>query len=200
MEVANALVSDHPDEIAAAIFREQADRETGIWFAEHSDAARVLQACVAQSPSRVWHALKPYISSLNQAYRFVIGFPQGLIERMPPDEVGSWIAEKPEERAGIVARLTNMDMTTDETLASRLLGQYGDNEQVGSEFFSAYISGSYWGPSSSRWDQLAAALDVVSARTTLGKLRRWASDKARSLREMAEREREREEEEQIGRL
>jgi hypothetical protein len=195
-EVANIVVADNPGEIAAAIFREQANRESGTWFAEFSKAAGVLQACVAQDPSSVWRAVKPYLSP-PKAYSFVIGFPHGLLDRMSPDEVGSWISENPNERASIVSRLTSMDMSTDETLASRLLGEHGDNERVASAFFSAYVSGTWCGPVSSHWDQLAEALQTVASRTRLPKLRRWASDSAHSLRMMADRDRQREEEEEL---
>jgi hypothetical protein len=196
-EVANTLVADHSGEIAVAILREQADRESGIWFAEHSEAAGVLKACVEKNPSGVWQAMKPYLSSLIGASRFSIGFPQGVLERMPLGEVRPWIAERPEERATMIAKLTTMNMSSDETLASQLLNEYADNERIASAFFSAYMSGSWWGPASSHWDQLAEALDAVADRTTLPKLRRWASNHARSLREMAERDRQREEEEEL---
>jgi hypothetical protein len=199
-EVADAITSDYPGEIAAAIFREQANREAGIWFAEHSQAASVLQTCAAHDPSGVWQALKPYLSTPRTTERFAVGFPRGLLERMPPAEVSSWAAEIPDERAAIMARLTSMDMSTDETMASRLLGEHGDNERVASAFFSAYVSGSWWGPASSHWDQRAETLDTVAARTKLPKLHRWASDSACSLRRMAERDRQREEEEDIRRL
>jgi hypothetical protein len=116
---------------------------------------------------------------------------------MPPDEVSAWVAEQPEERAAIIARLASKDMSTDQTLTSRLLAEYGDNERIGSSFFSAYVSGSWWGSASSHWDQLAEALDAIADRTALPKLRRWATDHARSLRKMAERDRQREEEDEL---
>jgi hypothetical protein len=195
--LAQTIVADHPGEIAGAILREQADRESGTWFAEHSEAAGVLFACVDHDPSGVWQAMKPYLSSPAGAYMFTIGFPRGVLERMPADDVGAWIAEQPEERAAMVARLASKNMMTDETLWSRLLGEYGDNERVASRFFSEYISGGWSGPVSSHWDQLAESLEAVTRRTALSKLRRWAADSAGSLHKMAERDRQREEEEDL---
>jgi hypothetical protein len=196
-EVANTIVADHPGGIAAAIFREQADRESGTRFAEHSEAAGVLLACVERDPSGVWQVMQPYLSSPAGTYMFSIGFPRGVLERMPPDDVGTWIAEKPEERAAMVARLTSKNMSTDKTLASRIIGTYGDNERVASTFFSEYVSGSWSGPASAHWDQLADSLKDIAGRTALLKLRRWAADSAQSLRRMAERDRHREEEEEL---
>lgn len=196
-EVANTIVADHPERIAAAIFREQADRESATWFIEHSEAEGVLSTCVEQNPSGVWQAMLPYLSSPATASMFCIGFPGGIMERMPPDEVGAWITEKPDERAAMVAGLTSKDMSTDETLASRIIGAYGDNDRVASAFFSEYMSGGWSGPASAHWDQLAGALEEVARRTALPKLRRWASEAARSLRRMAERDRQREEEEEL---
>ncbi len=82
-EVAKAIVADHPSEIAAAIFREQADHESGTWFAEHSDAAGVLLACSEYDRTGVWTAMKPYLSSPVGGLRFSIGFPRKVLERMP---------------------------------------------------------------------------------------------------------------------
>jgi hypothetical protein len=113
------------------------------------------------------------------------------------DDLGAWIAENPDERAATMARLISTNLSTDETLASRIIGEYGDNEQVARAFFAEYMSGSWWGPASEHWDELAHSLEQVSARTALSKLRRWARNSARSLRKMAERDRQREEEEDL---
>jgi hypothetical protein len=196
-DVAKTLVTEHAGEIAAAIMREQADRGAGTWFAEHSEAAGVLHQCVEQDPTGVWQTMKTYLSSPPSAYSFIIGFPEGVLDRMPPDEVVAWVAEKPEERAAILSQLASKDMSADRALASRLLAEYGDNERIASSFFSAYVSGSWWGPASSHWDELAEALDAVADRTSLPKLRRWATDHACVLRKMAERDREREQEEEL---
>jgi hypothetical protein len=141
--------------------------------------------------------MKPYLSSPADAYMFSIGFPKGVLERMPADDIGAWIAEQPEKRAAIVAQFASKDISTDATLASRILGEYGDNEEVASPFFSEYVSGSWVGPASAHWDQLADSLEEVAGRTVLPKLRRWAANSARSLRRMAERDRQGEEEEEL---
>lgn len=143
--------------------------------------------------------MQPYVSTHADAYRFSIGFPKEIVDDMPLDEIEAWIAERPEKRAVAVARLTNMDLSSDETLASRLLGAYGNNEQVASECFSQYVSGMWRGSATSHWTQLAEALDDVVGRAALPTVRRWASDSARSLRRMAERDRQWEEEEDLRR-
>jgi hypothetical protein len=199
MEVATGIVADHTREISAAIFREQADRESETWFAEHSQAARVLHACVKQDACAVWQSLKPYLASAVSAHSFSIGFPRGILERMPSKDVTEWIAENPEERTITAARLSNNDLSTDETLSSRLLGEYGDSDRVASVFFAHYVSGSWSGSASSHWDELAKSLEAVATRTKLPKLRRWASSSASSLRKMAERDRQREEEDHLHR-
>ena len=196
-QVANTIVANHAEQVAAAIFREQADRTSGNWFAEHSPAAEVLSACVKQDPSGVWHALQPYLSATADAYVFAIGFPRGVLDSAPRDEVSAWIAEEPEERAAMLARLASKDFSTDETTAAQILGEYGDNERVASAFYCDYTSGSWCGPTSMHWDQLAETLEAVAARTSLPKLRRWAADSSHSLRRMAERNRQREEEEEL---
>jgi hypothetical protein len=196
-EVAENIVANNAKEIAAAIFREQADRESGTWFAEYNDAAGILLKCIANDPTGVWKAMKPYLSSPLDSYRFSIGFPRDVLERMPLDDVAAWIAEAPSNRAATVARLTNKNFSTDETLPSRMIGAYGDNESVAGAFFSEYLSGTWWGPASAHWVELAQSLEMVSKRTALPKLRVWAANSARSLRRMAERDQQREEEEDL---
>lgn len=196
-ELALRYVDERPGEIAAAIIREQGDRSAGTWFTEHSAAAQVLHACVEQSPERVWHSLEPQLSSKVGAYMFTIGFPRGVVERMPPDHVIAWVNADPDERASIVARLASKNFATDDTLASRIVGEYGDRDDVASAFFSEYVSGSWWGPASTHWEELATSVDEVAKRTKLPKLRRWAAEAARDLRQMAERDHQREEEEDL---
>jgi hypothetical protein len=196
-ELALRYVDEQPGEIAAAIIREQGDRSSGTWFAEHSEAAQVLHACVERSPEGVWHALQPQLSSKAGAYVFSIGFPRGVVERIPPDQVIAWVDAGPDERASIVAKLASKNFSSDETLASRIVGTYGDRDDVASAFFSEYVSGSWSGPASTHWEQLATSIKEVAKRTKLPKLRRWATDAARSLRRMAERDRQREEEEDL---
>lgn len=198
-EVALRYVDERPGEIAAAIIREQGDRSAETWFAEHSKAAHVLHACVERSPEGVWHELQPQISSKSGAYMFSIGFPRGVIERIPSDKVIAWVDAEPDERASMVAKLVSKNFSSDETLASRIVGTYGDRDDVASAFFSEYVSGSWSGPASSHWEQLAASIEEVANRTRLLKLRRWAADATRRLRQMAERDLQREEEEDLRR-
>ncbi len=180
-ELAEVLVADYPIEIAKAILSEQADRESSIWFAEHSQAAGILRRCVEQNPAGVWEVMQLHLSSPSSSYRYSIGFPQRVIESIPSEKIIEWIAGHPEDRASIVARLISTDMSTDSTLASLILGDHGDVEPIASAFLSKCISGA----AASQWQQLAEALDATASRTTLPKLRIWASNSARKLRQMA---------------
>jgi hypothetical protein len=165
-QLAQRFTKDHAGEIAAAIFREQGDRSGGTWFAEHTDAAKVLEACVERDPSAVWAALLPHISTKRSAYRFSIGFPRGVVERVPPERVLNWIEEQPDERAPIIAKVASKDLSNDETLAARVLGAYGDKHDVASAFFAEFVSGIWRGTSSGHWEQLAATADDVAKRTS----------------------------------
>ena len=198
-ELANRIVGRHASAIAAAILREQADRTADTWFAEHSEAKLVLHKCVEIDPAGVWRALAPHLSSPREGYSFSVGFPQGLLDQMPSEDVGAWIAEKPTERASVIARLVSKNMSTDETLSARILGAFGDDEDVASSFFAAYVTGNWTGPASDHWRRLASHVDAVAERTALPRLRNWARDAADRLRRMAERDAEREAEEDLRR-
>ena len=197
-EVATLIMDVHAAEIAAAVFREHADRETETWFAEHSDAATVLLACAEHDPGGTWRAIEPHLWPPGAAYSFSIGFPRGVVERIPWAAVKEWIAEDPGERAPILSNLASPDLATDDTLASRMLGTYGDDQRVASAFFSVFVSGVSWGPTSAHWERLAVDLDAVVTRTGLAQVRRWATRVSHQLRQMAARDREREAEEELG--
>ncbi len=197
-EVANRLIPNHASEIANSIFQVHANRISGAWFLEFSDAASVLGACVAQSPLEVWKSIQPYLS-LGDAGKLTIGFPRGVIDQVPSREVLSWIAEKPEDRATLMAGLVSIIFSSDDTLESKILGEYGNNDGIAGSFFSYYVTGSWTGQSSAHWAQLANKLEEVAKQSSLPKLRRWALASARQLHIMEERDRLREEEYDIGR-
>ena len=198
-EVAFMIVKDFPREIATAIFQEQVNDGFPGWFAEFTAAKSVLLACAERDPDEVWQGLQLYLLSRDTALRLSIGLPRGVLECLPADDILEWVAEAPVDRAAMMARFTNKDISSDETLASRILGTYGNYEQVASAFFGDYVSGTWVGSSAFHYAKLAKDLCEVAGRTALPKLRRWATKSAKSLRKMAERDHQREEEEEIGR-
>lgn len=198
-ELADTLIPEYPKEIASAIFREQADKKAGTWFADHHEAKNVLFACAKQDAIGVWQVVEQYLKLPGEAYLFSIGFPKGILELMPIDYVKAWVAEKPEERAEMLIRFVKNDIASDDTLASWILETYGEKKQVAEAFFSEYWSGGWSGPSSLHWEELAKALDVIVANTQLIKLRKWAVESAKKLRNWAEDARLKEEEEELFR-
>jgi hypothetical protein len=142
--------------------------------------------------------LRPRLESAT-VHSFIVGFPRGILDKLPPDEILPWVASSLPERAPIVARLAFKSFDDDASLAARVVGTYGDQEQVANAFLSAYESGSWSGPASRHWENLASGLDRVADSTALPKLRAWATRSARRLRRSAAHERDREEEENLRR-
>lgn len=201
--VATMLVDDYFEEIAAAILEAHGSRDkTKRWFMKREQSVvDVLLACVERDPSRVWKHVQRYLAQPDRAYFFAIGFPSAVMDLLPADEILAWVAELPaskvEERVAPLVRMNNLGNLADDTLAARLLGEYGDAPAVADSFFSNYVSGSWWGPASSHWSELAEALYGVAERTALAKLRDWASASARKISEMAEQEQQREQEQEL---
>ena len=201
--VATMLVDDCFEEIAAAILEAHARRDrTKSWFMEREQSVvDVLLACVEPDPGRVWEHLQHYLAQPGEAYFFAIGFPNAVMDLLPVDAVLAWVAELPiakaAERVAPLTRMSNVGSLADDTLAARLVGEYGDDPAVADLFFSSYVSGSWWGPASSHWSELAEALRGVADRTALAKLRDWASSSARKISEMAEQEQQREQEQEL---
>jgi hypothetical protein len=152
---------------------------------------------VETDPTGVWEEITPYLSSAIEASMFSIGFPKEVLARVPAEEVIGWISKDAGQRAPMVARLVSMDLSNDNTLASRILGSFGADERVRKVFFSEYISGAWHGAASEHWNRLADALDEVADRTSLPILRRWTGEAVQSLREMARADLQREQEEDL---
>ena len=198
-ELTMPLVQAHARAIAAAIFAAQADRQSGgeYWAVEHSEALHVLNACLEMDPAGCWQELSRHLDSTKNAAFFSIGFSKEALDKVPVDDVLAWVAEDPAERGKRLARLASKDLSSDELLTPRLLGKYADTEDVGNAFFSEFWSGSWSGPPSVHWDKLAGTLEKVAGSTQFPKLRNWATNSARSFRNMAKEERKREEEEEL---
>ena len=203
-KVAEMLIAYHPREIAAAIFRAHACGEghPKTWFLQHERAVLdVLFGCVRKDPTGVWTELVTYLWPPRKAVWFVTGFPAGLIECVPRDEVLAWIAAAPAaqapERAALLGRLTDKRALSDQSLGGRIIDAYGDKTVVAQAFFSHQVSGGGWGPISDRWENLAQELDHVAADTNLPGLRRWAQRSAGTLRDMVRQERQEEEEQEL---
>jgi len=108
-----------------------------------------------------------------------------------------WVAVEPSERASLMARLVTLDFRTDETLASKVLGEFGDIEEVGDSFSAAFNSGIWSGTWSGHWNALAADLEYVVQHTSLTKLKSWAHEGASGLRLRAEKDSVRDEEQDL---
>lgn len=194
--ITSPLIPHHAVEIICAIMDEYLKCKSTGWFLELSDAISILGACFSQNPSESWNAIKSYLSMPGfKDFRF--GFPRGFIDHIQANEVMTWVSEEPVKRADILSRLIPLNILVDDSIASQILGTYGDNEQIASSFFTSFTTGSWSVSSSAHWDDLACKLDQVSKQTSLIKLKLWSINSARHIRKMAERERKEEEEENI---
>ena len=164
---------------------------------QHSEAKGVLFKCVATDPGGVWEELRPYLEKHEVLSLFRIGFPTQVLDQIPAETILRWLEEDSNNRATAIASMISVNLSSDETLAAKIIGNHGGNMDVASVFYSAYISGGWVGSVSEHWSHLATELKVVAKRTSLPKLRSWAQNGVRSLESMSERERQREEEDKL---
>src|SRR5262245_31512947 len=90
------------------------------------------------------------------------GFPLGVVDQLPVGDILKWTRLEPTVRASVLARLVVLGLADDACLASILIGEFGDDPEIASDFFSAYVSGAWTGPSSAHWKSRAESLEVVS--------------------------------------
>jgi hypothetical protein len=197
-KVALRYVGRRAQSIAAAILREHGNRSMPC-FSGGNKTEDVLIKCAERDPKAVWELLKPYLSCVDSGHSFTYGFPNGVLDRLFHKEILTWVNEDPFVRPAMIARLLNLDLSSDDSLSSKILESHAQREEVSSAFFSELVSSESRGPLSEHWEELAGSILTSANRTMLPRLKRWAQDAANSLREMAERERDREREFELGR-
>ena len=191
-EIVNLLIDEHAAKIAHAIFRTQVTPEG--WFIDHG-ASDVLRACVKKDPLGVWREPVTFLDG-ESAQRLVIGFPRGLIDELPRQELLTWAAQDEGRRARLLARVAAQTFEDDTSLVADLVTKFGIDE-VGGTLYGMYVSGSWSGPTSLRYARLAERLESVARLSKREPLRSWAQDAAIGLRAREERERQREAEEDV---
>ena len=96
-----------------------------------------------------------------------------------------------------VIRLVGPDLSSDETLAAQLLGKCRNRANAAESVFSLYVSGSWIGKASERWQSIADSLEAAANRTGLPKVSRWTRGASQTFQRMAENDRRREQEERL---
>ena len=196
-ELAKLFVDRYPREIYRAIVQEQARHDDGHWFLEHELASEIASLCVEKDPVGAWEETRVHLEATERrAFRFVVGFPDGFVDRMGHSAVIEWVAVDPVTRASVMADLVAKSYD-DDTLAGKLIEQYGADDDVASAFHSKLVSGPWVGSSADHWASIATGMRVVAQRARGSGLRRWATRGAEILEQMSARDRVREEEERL---
>lgn len=194
--IADRLLPRHAREIVRSILPLHGRKNDTHWFIEFSDAKPILNSCVEADAVAVWEELVPYLEDEQRDLIFTVGFPAGVIDRVPRNLVIEWIKQRPARRAAVVAGMT-LKSFWEGTLGAELLHRFGQIEHVSSAFFSEFISGGFSGLASEHWQALASQLEETATKSSLSGVRKWAKAGAKHLRAMAERDRKREEEERL---
>lgn len=165
---------------------------------EHHPAREVLSKAVDADPASVWSEIRPILEDKSSTSLFAIGFPQGVVDRLPREALLRWAAEHPPDRPAILVRMSNKQIGPD-TLLYQLLDKFGALREVAAEAFRHFVSGVWSGPASTHWERIAVDLESRARGLPSRPVRVWAKQTAQSLRRMADKERHREEEEKVRR-
>lgn len=101
-EVARDLVRRHPLDVAEALLNEHGRRRAGErpWFLDHRNTKDLLFRAAELDPLGTWRLVSVHLSDEKEGRRFAVGFPRGLLDRLPLSNVWEWIVEEPRKRAG----------------------------------------------------------------------------------------------------
>lgn len=198
--LAERLVEDHPREIARGILAAHAARDEGSgWFLDHATySAPMLHRCIELDGEAVWDELRPHLERESDAHIYVIGLPDGLIDRMPQVRVLEWVQEDATIRGALAVKLAAKALA-DDSLFVQLIERFGTHEEIARAASAHFASGSWWGDASKYWERLADQLRPFVSRSDLPRFASWARRQIASLEEDARRDREREEEESVRR-
>lgn len=108
---------------------------------DHRNTKALLFRAAELDPLGTWRLVSVHLSDEKEGRRFAVGFPRGLLDRLPLSNVWEWIVEEPRKRAGTVARLVAKNLKDDNSLGARILGEFGDARDVASWFFAAFATG-----------------------------------------------------------
>ncbi|WP_123784098.1 hypothetical protein [Corallococcus macrosporus] len=198
IRLASKLVSSHTHFIARTILNAHAEHDERGWFLEHSQVAEVFSACIESNPAKVWEELRLKLETSETAIRLTYGFPSGELERLPHEEILSWVAAAPASRALLVARLVAKTLAPG-SLSEKLLAANAAQADLSDEYFLAWLQGGWWGPESAHWQGIAEQLNALAKETLEPAVMDWARHAAQRFRQRAEHERKREEERQVRR-
>ena len=172
------------------------DGATGSWFLQHSQASKTFLEALKARPEQVWELLAKRLEG-EDAFRFTIGFPEGVIEVVPAAIVMRWASKDPEKRVRYLTRIVSIDPEKQDSLGMKLLAEFGKIDNLGYDFDAAYRSGSWSGDTSDYYDRLAKRLENCVSNTKNPIILQWLQETAEGLRTDAARERDREAEGKI---
>lgn len=181
--------------ILKAILRAHTMRSGGGWFVKHSQISEVIESIAKRYPEEFWAQIHGYLESPELRSFLCIGFPGGLFASVPFRLIRDWIQQDVDERAALFVHVVGLDFFDDSSHSMLLMNEFGGQPGVDGAFFSAFVSGSWTGPASTHWYELADLLQQLS-RIRDGYFKTWAKAASQSLIEMGDRDRRREEEEQ----
>lgn len=193
------LLSRNLEVICRAIITEHCRRDPEIWQIAYTAAEDVLERSMSIEAHVIWEIIATALQDPDRGSLFPIGFPCQIVSKAPATDVVRWIHGDPEKRASRIAGMLDFDFSSDDTVASRVLAEFGDEVSLFKDFFGYFISGTFWGAPSEHWLSQAAKLRAVAAQTRHRRLRTWAEKAAARLEDMAQGERQWEEEEEIPR-
>lgn len=174
----------------------KANNGSGTWFLQHSQASKTFLHALKTKPDEVWKMLAKRLEG-EDAFRFTIGFPEGLIDIVPNGLILKWAAEDPEKRVRYLTRIVSIEPEKEDSLGMKLLAKFGKIDDLDDDFSAAYVSGSWSGKTSDYFSRLAKRLEDALPGSKDATVQQWLKETASNLRADAVREREREEEERV---
>lgn len=193
-QLAKRLVKENPHEIAEAVLAEIGRRQSSI---QHGLVEVLQTAWKLTGKGKLFReVIAPWLEMETTEAWWV---RRALRQALPLDQVGvetlaHWVSKRPEVRASRLAEIIGAPSGQPSDAHAMLLERFGD--QVDGVFYGAFISGTWWGPASTR-----TRGKLEEAKTWLDDerpaIREWAKNVVKGLEATLERDIKSEEEERF---
>lgn len=153
-ELAEALIHNNPEkkaEIFEAFFNRATRREG--FMGSNNPIYKTIESIIISLPSLCWGILSSKLESCDEldAWRFTLWFnsvPLSL-NSFPQETILDWIAESPDKRAKLIAKMVPNTLQAEHgKLGRELLNRYGNQEDVQGAMIENFFSGSWSGSES----------------------------------------------------
>jgi len=153
-------------------------------FYSDREIGQLVRDIIKSNPDSSWYVFSSIFEKLDnlELFRFVEWFKIHLsLTMFPFRKISEWLAELPEKRAPLIARISPPGFIQEECVVRELLNSYGEDENVQQNLLGTFFAGSWTGPASEFFQaKKDSAIEWLGKETSM-RVKRWLDKYIRVL-------------------